>query len=88
MARQVKRTLSLESWIDRTENIILLAEGKSLRDERNKELGEGQLMMEMLTTFQNPVWGCILTPKRYNNILLELRSGDWDEAFTVCVKKR
>ena len=69
---------------DRTENIILLAEGKSLRDERNKELGEGQLLMAMLTTFQNPVWGCILTPKRY--ILLELRSGDWDEVFTVCAK--
>ena len=71
---------------DRTENIIILAEGKSLRDERNKELGEGQLLMAMLTTFQNSVWGRILTPKRF--ILLELHSGYWDEVLIICYGRR
>ena len=43
---------------------MYLLQDKSFRDEKRSEIGEGQLLLALLSNFEKPVWGCILTPKR------------------------
>ena len=43
---------------------MYLLQGKSFRDEKRSKIGERQLLLALLSNFEKPVWGCILTPKR------------------------